>query len=194
MEYDIWTPKANQSFLQARIQSREFGHPYVGTEHVLLGVDRVSTDGVVRSILDEYFPERDLVPRVMDAVKMNPKTNIIGNLPFTPRSKKVLQLARDYSQSLRITHTGTEHILYGLLQEKEGVAAQVLTGNSLERRDEMMRMIDDAHAPVIYHNQDTEYVHDLSSIKFAIGLDLGDIDRLARKRGYMIVPIEGQKD
>jgi ATP-dependent Clp protease ATP-binding subunit ClpC len=60
------------------------------------------------------------------AVGQGPETKTVGNVPFTPRAKKVLQLAMAEAQALNHTYVGTEHILLGLLHEGEGVAAQVL--------------------------------------------------------------------
>jgi ATP-dependent Clp protease ATP-binding subunit ClpC len=87
---------------------------------------------------------------VEKAVGQGPGTKTIGDAPFTPRAKKVLQLAVTEAQSLNHTYVGTEHILLGLLHEGEGYAAQVLRNLDvdLERtRVEVMKELDPNFEP-----------------------------------------------
>ena len=140
-----FTPRAQRVIQLARREADRFNHPYVGTEHLLLGLI-VLGEGVAVNVLERMGVSLESVRyEVEKAVGQGPETKTVGNVPFTPRSKKVLQLAMAEAQALNHTYVGTEHILLGLLREGEGVAAQVLKNLEvdLERaRTEVMRELD----------------------------------------------------
>jgi len=78
-------------------------------------------------------------------VGTGPDQKMIGNIPFTPRTKKVLSLALDESKALSHTYVGTEHILLGLLREGDGVAARVLKNMNVDiaqTRQEVLKELD----------------------------------------------------
>ena len=143
--YSNLTPRAQRAIKLAQKGADVFNHPYVGTEHLLLGLIALG-EGVAVNVLDRMGISLDKVRlEVERAVGQGPEIKTVGNIPFTPRSKKVLQLARAEAQALTHTYVGTEHILLGLLHEGEGVAAQVLRnlGIDLETaRHEVMRELD----------------------------------------------------
>jgi ATP-dependent Clp protease ATP-binding subunit ClpC len=140
-----FTPRAQRVVKLAQKEADAFNHPYVGTEHLLLGLIALG-EGVAVNVLERMGVSLDKVRlEVERAVGQGPETKTVGNIPFTPRSKKVLQLAMAEAQALNHTYVGTEHILLGLLHEGEGVAAQVLRnlGVDLETaRVEVMRELD----------------------------------------------------
>jgi ATP-dependent Clp protease ATP-binding subunit ClpC len=140
-----FTPRAQQVIKLARREADRFNHPYVGTEHLLLGLI-VLGEGVAVNVLERMGISLESVRyEVEKAVGQGPETKTVGNVPFTPRSKKVLQLALAEAQSLNHTYVGTEHILLGLLREGEGVAAQVLKNLDVDldsAREEVMRELD----------------------------------------------------
>ncbi len=140
-----FTPRAQQVVKLARREADRFNHPYVGTEHLLLGLI-VLGEGVAVNVLERMGISLESVRyEVEKAVGQGPETKTVGNVPFTPRSKKVLQLALAEAQALNHTYVGTEHILLGLLREGEGVAAQVLKNLDLDldtARIEVMRELD----------------------------------------------------
>ena len=143
--FNNFTPRAQQVINLARRESDRFNHPYLGTEHLLLGLIALG-EGVAVTVLERLGVSLDAVRlEVESAVGQGPETKVEGNVPFTPRSKKVLQLALVEAQSLNHTYVGTEHILLGLLREGEGVAAQVLRNlqvNLEAARKEVMRELD----------------------------------------------------
>lgn len=145
-----FTPRAQRAIELARKEADSFNHPYVGTEHLLLGLIALG-EGVAVSVLERMGVSLESVRmEVEQAVGTGPETKTMGNVPFTPRSKKVLQLGISEAQSLNHSYVGTEHILLGLLREGEGVAAHVLRnlGVDLETvRAEMMREIDPNFEP-----------------------------------------------
>lgn len=140
-----FTPRAQRVIQLARKEADSFNHPYVGTEHLLLGLIALG-EGVAVNVLERMGVSLDRVRlEVEKAVGHGPETKTVGNVPFTPRSKKVLQLALAEAQALNHTYVGTEHILLGLLREGEGVAAQVLRNMEVDietARMEIMRELD----------------------------------------------------
>ena len=120
-----FTPRANQVKALAHKEADQYGHSYVGTEHLLLGLIKLGK-GVAIDVLSKMGLElaavRAEVEKMAPAVKAKKK----ANLAETPRFKKVLSLACKEAKSLQHTYVGTEHILLGLLREGEGVAARVL--------------------------------------------------------------------
>ena len=145
-----FTPRAQRAIELARKEADSFNHPYVGTEHLLLGLIALG-EGVAVSVLERMGVSLESVRlEVEQAVGTGPETKTVGNVPFTPRSKKVLQLGISEAQSLNHSYVGTEHILLGLLREGEGVAAHVLRnlGVDLETvRAEVMRELDPNFEP-----------------------------------------------
>lgn len=148
--FNNFTPRAQQVINLARKEADGFNHPYVGTEHLLLGLISLG-EGVAVNVLDRLGVSIEAVRReVENAVGQGPQTKLVGNVPFTPRSKKVLQLASSEAQALNHTYIGTEHILLGLLREGEGVAAQVLRNLDVDldtARREILRELDPNFEP-----------------------------------------------
>lgn len=139
------TPRAQRVMDLARREADRFNHSYVGTEHLLLGLIALG-EGVAVSVLERMGVSLERVRlEVERAVGQGPETKTVGNLPFTPRSKRVLQLAMHEANTLNHTYIGTEHILLGLLREGEGVAAQVMKNLDVDldtARQEVMRELD----------------------------------------------------
>ncbi|MBN2302453.1 MAG: ATP-dependent Clp protease ATP-binding subunit [Lentisphaerae bacterium] len=140
-----FTPRAQRAIQLAQREADHFNHPYIGTEHLLLGLVALG-EGVAVKVLERMGISLEKVRlEVEKAVGQGPATKTVGNVPFTPRSKKVLQLAIAEAQALSHTYVGTEHILLGLLREGEGVAAQVLRNLDVDiesARTEVMRELD----------------------------------------------------
>src|SRR6202043_774098 len=121
-----FTPRAQQVLALARKEAERFNHNYVGTEHLLLGLIKLG-QGVAVNVLQRMGLDLERVRMEVEKhVGSHPETNMIGNIPYTPRVKKVLALAAKEAKALNHSYVGTEHILLGLLREGEGVAAQVL--------------------------------------------------------------------
>jgi len=121
-----FTPRAQQVLALARKEADRFHHNYVGTEHILLGLINLG-QGVAVNVLQKMGLDLDTVRQAVDEqVGLGPEAKPSGNVPYTPRVKKVLALAGKEAKSLNHSYVGTEHILLGLLREGEGVAARVL--------------------------------------------------------------------
>ncbi len=130
-----FTPRAQQVLQLAKKEAEGFNHGYIGTEHILLGLIALK-QGVAVSVLQKLDIELDQVRiEVERAVGSGPETVTMGNVPYTPRVKKVLALASSEARALNHSYTGTEHILLGLLREGEGVAARVLRNLGVDLRN-----------------------------------------------------------
>ena len=122
-----FTPRAQQVIrVLAQKEAERFNHPYIGTEHLLLGLI-VLGEGVAVNVLERMGVDLEALRlEVEKAVGQGPETKTAGALPMTPRAKKVLGLSASEAKALNHSYIGTEHILLGLLREEEGVAARVL--------------------------------------------------------------------
>ena len=119
-----FTPRAQQVLALASKEAERFNHNYVGTEHLLLGLIKLG-QGVAVTVLQKMGLDLERVRMEVEKhVGPHPETKMIGNIPYTPRVKKVLALAGKEAQALHHSYVGTEHILLGLLREGEGVAAK----------------------------------------------------------------------
>ncbi|MFP4542510.1 MAG: Clp protease N-terminal domain-containing protein, partial [Opitutales bacterium] len=136
-----FTPRAQQVLALARKEADRFHHNYVGTEHLLLGLINLG-QGVAVNVLQKMGLDLETVRNAVEKqVGSGPSAKPSGNIPYTPRVKKVLALAGKEAKALNHSYVGTEHILLGLLREGEGVAARVLKSLDvdIERcRDEIL--------------------------------------------------------
>ena len=145
-----FTPRAQQVLALARKEADRFNHNYVGTEHLLLGLIKLG-QGVAVSVLERMGLDLESVRmEVEKQVGTGPDQKITGNIPYTPRVKKVLALANKEAKALTHSYVGTEHILLGLLREGEGVAARVLQTLDVDiarTRNEILAEIDPNFSP-----------------------------------------------
>jgi hypothetical protein len=119
-----FTPTARRVIVFAQSEARSMKHNYLGTEHLLLGVLAVKGDAE-RLLQGQGITPDAVKGRILEIIGEG-KDKSLAELPFTPRSKKVLELALREMRELGKTYISPEHILLGLLREGEGVAAQVL--------------------------------------------------------------------
>lgn len=121
-----FTPRAQQVLALSRKEADRFHHNYVGTEHLLLGLINLG-QGVAVNVLQKMGLDLQTVRSAVEKqVGTGPESKPSGNIPYTPRVKKVLALAGKEAKALNHSYVGTEHLLLGLLREGEGVAARVL--------------------------------------------------------------------
>src|SRR4030095_3350756 len=140
-----FTPRAQQVLALARKEADRFNHNFVGTEHLLLGLIKLG-QGVAVNVLQKLGLDLETVRmEVEKQVGTGPDQKMIGNIPYTPRVKKVLALAAKEAKALNHTYVGTEHILLGLLREGDGVAARVLKSLDIDieqTRQEILKELD----------------------------------------------------
>src|SRR5688572_6420813 len=124
--FDRFTDRARKVMALANQEARRFNHEYIGTEHILLGLAKEG-GGVGAHVLKLY--DVDLGKLRLEVEKFVKSGSHIGTekkLPQTPRTKKVIEYAVGEARSLNHNYVGTEHLLLGLLEEQDGVAAQML--------------------------------------------------------------------
>ena len=142
--YERFTDRARKVMQLANQEAQRFNHEYIGTEHILLGLIKEGS-GVAAHVLKnldiDLRTARSEVEKIVqsgwDMVRM-------GRLPLTPRSKKVIEYSIEEARNLNHNYVGTEHLLLGLIREREGVAAQVLMNLGLKLedvREEVVRLL-----------------------------------------------------
>jgi ATP-dependent Clp protease ATP-binding subunit ClpC len=141
--FERFTERARQVIVLAQEEARTLKHNYIGTEHLLLGLLR-EADGVAARVLGSLEVTLEEVRAEVTRIVGEGESESQGQIPFTPRAKKVLELALREALSLGHNYIGTEHILLGLVRENEGVAARIL--NDLEvdadrARQEVLRVL-----------------------------------------------------
>jgi len=154
-----FTPRAQQVLALARKEADRFSHNYVGTEHILLGLIKLG-QGVAVNVLERMGLDLDSVRmKVEKKVGTGTAGQTGGNIPYTPRVKKVLSLADKEAKALNHSYVGTEHILLGLLREGDGVAADVLLEFNVDiqrTRNEILAEIDPNFTPSDEADDDLE--------------------------------------
>jgi ATP-dependent Clp protease ATP-binding subunit ClpC len=124
--FERFTERARRVIILARGEAEKYQHEYLGTEHLLLGIIREGT-GVAISVLQTMeFSLKQLEAELV--ARMPPTENVLtlGEIPFSPQAKKVLEFSVEEARLLGQNYIGTEHLLLGLMKEDTGIAAQVL--------------------------------------------------------------------
>jgi ATP-dependent Clp protease ATP-binding subunit ClpC len=141
--FERFTERARKVVVLAQEEARHFNHNYIGTEHLLLGLLR-EDEGVAARALASLNVTLDEVREQVESIVGYGEEGTGAQAPFTPRSKKVLELALREALQLGHNYIGTEHILLGLVRESEGVAARVLSNLDVDPdkvRREVVRML-----------------------------------------------------
>jgi ATP-dependent Clp protease ATP-binding subunit ClpC len=124
--FDRFTERARKVMGFARREAQRFHHEYIGTEHILLGLIQEG-QGVAANVLKSMAIDLEKIRREVEKiVKSGPAMEPSVQIPFTPRAKKVVELALEEAGNLGHNYIGTEHLLLALLREQEGIAAHVL--------------------------------------------------------------------
>ncbi|MDT3699901.1 MAG: ATP-dependent Clp protease ATP-binding subunit [Thermincola sp.] len=138
-----FTERAQKVLMLAQEEARRLNYPYVGTEHLLLGLI-CEGEGIAARVLRSMGIELEQVRSEVEKIIGKGNNPVSGEISFTPRSKKVLELSFDEARNLGHNYIGTEHLLLGLIREREGVAANVLQslGGSLDSlRESVIEML-----------------------------------------------------
>src|SRR6185369_6462868 len=124
--FDRFTDRARKVMSFARQEAERLNHDYIGTEHILLGLVKEGS-GVAANVLENMDVDLEKVRREVEKlVKPAPEIVSLGQLPFSPRAKQVLEYTIAEARALDHNYVGTEHLLLGLLREKEAISAQIL--------------------------------------------------------------------
>src|SRR5438128_1017229 len=141
--FERFTERARQDVVLAQEEARTLKPNYIGTEHILLGLLR-EEEGLAARVLESLDITVERVRAQVVRIVGSGEEVTSRQIPFTPRAKKVLELALREALSLGHNYIGTEHILLGLVRENEGVAARILLdfdADSEKIRNEVIRML-----------------------------------------------------
>ena len=141
---DRFTERVRKVLFLARDEASRLQHEYIGTEHLLLGVVREG-EGIAAKVLKKMGMDFEQIRLAVEKlVSATGGTVVIGEIPFTPRAKTVLELSVEEARLLGHNYVGTEHLLLGLIREGEGVAARVLLELGADRkkvREEVLKLL-----------------------------------------------------
>ena len=142
--FERFTDRARRVIVLAQEEARMLGHNYIGTEHILLALLHEG-EGVAARALIALGISLDATRQAVEDIIGRGTQAPSGHIPFTPRSKKVLELSLREALSLGSDYIGTEHILLALLREGDGVAAQVLVGAGVDFNQARQQIINLLH-------------------------------------------------
>jgi ATP-dependent Clp protease ATP-binding subunit ClpC len=141
---DKFTERVRKVIYLARDEANRLQHDYIGTEHLLLGILRLG-EGIAAEVLQKLEVDVEQIQQTIEnMVKPTGGTLTVGEIPLTPRAKRVLELSVEEARFLGHNYVGTEHLLLGLIREGEGVAARVLLELGVDRkrvREEIMKSL-----------------------------------------------------
>ena len=142
--FERFTDRARRTVVLAQEEARLLQHNYIGTEHLLLGLIHEG-EGVAAKALESLGIGLEAVRQQVEEIIGRGQQAPSGHIPFTPRAKKVLELALREAIQLGHNYIGTEHILLGLIREGDGVAAQVLVRLGADLNRTRQRVIEVLH-------------------------------------------------
>jgi ATP-dependent Clp protease ATP-binding subunit ClpC len=141
--FERFTERARQVVVLAQDEAHALRHNYIGTEHLLLGLLR-EEEGLAARVLRSFDVTLEGVRAQVGRIVGPGDELTTGQIPFTPRAKKVLELSLREAQALGHQFIGTEHLLLGLVRENEGVASRILLESDADAekiRHEIIRML-----------------------------------------------------
>jgi ATP-dependent Clp protease ATP-binding subunit ClpC len=145
--FNRFTERARRVILLAKEEAKRFNHDYIGTEHLLLGLIREG-EGVAAAVLMSLgLDPTKIRMEVEKLVQPGSSASVSGDIPFTPKAKKAIELSMEEARQLGHNYIGTEHLLLGLIKEGEGVASEVLLNLGLDAgkvKDEVMQILGSA--------------------------------------------------
>ena len=120
-----YTEKAKRAIMIAQEEAIKLSHDYIGTEHILIGLIK-EEEGVASQVLGQLGVNVEKVVEEVERLVGKGEYQQVGEIAFTPRAKKILELASQEASQLKNNYIGTEHILLGLIKEGSGVAVRIL--------------------------------------------------------------------
>jgi len=145
-----FTERARKVVILAREEAERFRSDYLGTEHILMGTVK-DGGGIAVTVLQRLGVDlKHLKLELERHFPLTSSTVVIGDIPFTPRAKKVLEYAVDEARMMGHNYIGTEHLLLGLLKEKEGVAFKVLSSMGVrlvDAREQILNLLKEPLSP-----------------------------------------------
>jgi len=192
--FDRFTDRARKVMGLARQEAQRFNHDYIGTEHILLGLIQEGS-GVAADVLKNLDVDPKRIRQEIEKLVSHGTTMVtMGQLPFTPRAKKVLELALEEASNLGHNYIGTEHLLLGLIREQEGIAAQVLQNLNVRLEDVREEVLELLGAEVAQgEDEDTEPTQQTATKSKTPALDAFGRDLTELARGDKLDPVIGRE-
>ena len=134
---NMFTENVKQVMKLAREESARLGHNYIGTEHLLLGIIKDGKGKAVAVLTNLGLSLETVRQSVEDYVTTTGGTMTIGEVPYTPRAKQILEVAANEAKEMKTQFIDVEHLLLALLKDKEGVAAQILAAFGVDYKTAM---------------------------------------------------------
>ena len=134
---NMFTDGVKRVMQLAREESARLGHNYIGTEHLLLGIIKEGKGKAVTVLTNLGLSLETIKQSVEDYVATSGGTMTIGEVPFTPRAKQILEVAANEAKEMKTQFVDVEHLLLALLKDKEGVAAQILAAFGVDYKTAM---------------------------------------------------------
>jgi ATP-dependent Clp protease ATP-binding subunit ClpA len=147
--FERFTERAREVVVFAQDEARRLGHDYIGTEHLLLGLLR-EEEGLAARVLEEFEVTVEEVRAQVDRLVGRGSQAATGQIPFTPRAKRVLELSLREAIALDDNYIGTEHVLLGLARERDSIAMQILRDfdvDSKQIQTELIRALAGSRRP-----------------------------------------------
>jgi len=185
---DRFTKRARQALTFAQDEAQRFGHRYIGTEHLLLGLLR-EEQGVAAKVLTQMGVSLERVRQMVEETMGREERLIIASLELAPRTKRVLELAFDEARRLGHNYIGTEHLLLGLVREGQGIAAGILETLGLDLEEVRKETIRQMQAGALQTPQSREGAKSQSLVD-QLGTDLTE----AARQGKLDPVIGRQKE
>lgn len=163
--YERFTDRSRKVMQLANQEATLMNHEYIGTEHILLGIVKEGTGGIAAIALSHVGLTLAAVRQeVKKCLVEGPDMTPLSKLPQTPRTKRVIEYAIEEAKNRNHNYVGTDHLLLGLIREKEGVAHHVLS--SLCDLDALRAAIDKIHhlPPEPAPDKDAEYVKQIAAV------------------------------
>jgi len=192
--FDRFTDRARKVMGLARQEAQRFNHDYIGTEHILLGLIQEGS-GVAADVLKNLDVDPKRIRQEIEKLVSHGTTMVtMGQLPFTPRAKKVLELALEEASNLGHNYIGTEHLLLGLIREQEGIAAQVLQNLNVRLEDVREEVLELLGAEVAQgEDEDTEPAQQATTKSKTPALDAFGRDLTELARADKLDPVIGRE-
>ena len=144
-----FTERARKVVILAREEAERYRHEYLGTEHILLGLLK-DGGGIAIAVLQKLgIDPKQLRVELERNLPKSVDTPVEGDIPFTPKAKKVLEYAVEEARLMGHNYIGTEHLLLGIVREKDGLAAKVLSSLGINLQETREQTINLLREPVI---------------------------------------------
>ena len=134
MQNSMFSDQVKQVMQLAREEAARLGHNYIGTEHLLLGIIRGGKSTAVQVLTNLNLNLESIKQSIDDFVASSGSSMTMGEVPFTPRAKQILEIAANEAKEMKSRVVRTSHLLLALLKDKDGVAAQILVTFGVDHR------------------------------------------------------------